>query len=529
MVQGLVLLALLAPGLQAAGAEASTPLAGPCDVAALPLDVRLGPGWTPEQEERIGALLCGMLPILQDLYGAPFERLPVTLVKDPEAAGGWTFSPAALEVRSDGAWDPQLLTHELVHAFRGRRVLTQAEDGRVLPELFGFEEGFAEAVADLALNEYVRRHCPGGECPGGLVPSRRFWTSSLEWRYDFANDASLRSGMLWSDGGGTGKARERYQMAAAAILRLEAALPGFSRRFNQEYYARLRGEPPYQPGREGVLRVLESVAPRIDGLPARDWVALQHVLGGPAPPGARDWLVDGSPGAGLGATSHRFLHFVETLPGGWDAGLGRATGILSLSPASGGGEASRLFPVVMQPPASGGFPLEELVLFRRPAECRGLRVAQPLCIPQPEALGLYQLQTRWLAPPSGADATGVVVTAYPLLLGRPPADYDPARHAFAGGVIGAGSGQLVITHSERPGEVRAAVRNGAFYAEVPSCRRPGDDCWVEPYADWSEDLVSVPGTLTFQFTGEDGRSFEERRSIVFGGRAGRHLFLLGVR
>src|SRR6185295_2375868 len=218
---------------------------------------------------------CGMLPVLRDLYGEPFERLPVTLAKDPEAAGRWTFSPAALEVRSDGAWDPQLLTHELVHAFRGRRVLTRSSEGRVITELFGFEEGFAEGVADLAMNEYVRRHCPGGECPGGLVPSRTLWTSGLEWSYDFANDDSLRTGALWSDGGGTGKAHERYQMAAAAILRLEVAAPAFSRRFNQAYYALLRGGSGFEPSQDSVLRILESLAPEIDGLPARTWAAKQ--------------------------------------------------------------------------------------------------------------------------------------------------------------------------------------------------------------------------------------------------------------
>jgi hypothetical protein len=526
-----LLVALLAPGLGARAAGESLPLVEACDAAALPLDVRLAPGWTPEERGRISALLCDMLPVLGDLYGDPFERLPVTLVKDPQAAGGWSFSPAKLEVRCDGSWDPQLLTHELVHAFRGRRVLTRTIAGRVLPELLGFEEGFAEAVADLALNEYVRRRCPGGDCPGGLLPSRSFWTSSLEWTYDFANDASLRTGNLWSDGGGTGKARERYQMAAAAILRLEVAAPGFSRRFNQAYYARLRSEQGFEPSREAVLEILESLLPEIDGLPARAWVARQHVLQGPPAAGARDWIVDETPGSGVGASSHLLLHFVETFADGWDAGVANAAGILGLSPAFEPGP-ERLFPVVMQRPAGAGFPFEELVLAADPGECRGLRLAEPVCIPQPESFGLYLLETRWLAPGPGRPGTrtpGEVTTSYPRLAGEAPADFDPQRHLFVGGILGAGSGQLVITHSRRPGELRAAVRNGAFYAEVPSCRRQGDDCWVEPYAAWSDQLVSVPGTLSFHFTGDDGRVLDEQRSIVFGRQPGRHRFLLGAR
>lgn len=509
---------------------AHVPLSGPCDVASLPLDVRLSPEWSADERRRISAFLCGMLPVLRDLYDDPFEGLPVTLVKDPEAAGRWTFSPAALEVRSDGTWDPQLLTHELVHAFRGRRVLTRSSDGRVIPELFGFEEGFAEGVADLAMNEYVRRLCPDGECPGALVPSRTLWTSGLEGSYDFANDASLRTGALWSDGGGTGKARERYQMAAAVLLRLDVAVPGFSRRFNEAYYRRLRTEPGFEPDREAVLEILESLAPEMDGLPARAWVAKQHVLGGYPPVGMRDWMVDETPRAGVGETARRLLHFVETFPDGWDAGLGQATGILSFSRASPEGMA-RLFPVVMQTPRDG-FPLEEVVLARSPGECRGLRVPEPVCIDQPEAFGLYRLETHWLNPDYGLPASRQareVATSYLLLAGKAPADYDAGRHAFVGGIVGADSGHVTITHSARAGELRAQVRNGAFYAEVPACTRKGDDCWVEPYAEWSDRLVSVPGTLSFRFTGDDGHGFEEKRTIVFGSPPGRHRFLLGVR
>jgi hypothetical protein len=501
-------------------------------VAALPLDVRLAPEWSADERQRISAFACGMLPVLRDLYGEPFERQPITLVKDPGAAGSWTFAPARLEVHSDGAWNPQLLTHELVHAFRGRRVLTRTSGGRVIPELFGFEEGFAEAVADLAMNEYVRRRCPEGECSDGLVPSRSLWTSSLEWTYDFANDASLRTGALWSDGGGTGKARERYQMAAAAILRLEVAIPRFSRRFNDAYYARLRGPGGFEPSREGILGILEQLSPRIDGLATRAWVAAQEVFSGHPSLGGRDWIVDATPEAFVGETDRRLLHFVATLPGGWDVGLPEASGIVDFGAAApGAGASAHLLPVVMQAPQAGrGFPVEELVLAQRPRDCRGLAVAEPVCIPQPEVFGLYRLATQWLAPAlPETPGPRPIGTSYLLLAGKAPPDYEADRHTFVGGVVGADTGHLTITHSARPGEVRTAVRNGAFYAEVPACTRRGDDCWVEPYADWSERLVSVPGTLSFRFTGDDGRSFEEQRTVVFGSQPGRHRFLLGAR
>jgi hypothetical protein len=144
-----------------------------------------------------------------------------------------------------------------------------------------------------------------------------------------------------------------------------------------------------------------------------------------------------------------------------------------------------------------------------------------LCIDLAEPLGLYRLTTSWLDPVAPS-------SSHLLLAGRPPADYDPARHLFAGGVVGADSGRLVITHSGRPGEIRTPVRNGAFYAEPPACGSRSEECWVEPHADGSDLRVSVPGTLTFQFDGDDGTRFEERRTIFYG-QEGQHRFLLGAR
>jgi len=67
--------------------------------------------------------------------------------------------------------------------------------------------------------------------------------------------------------------------------------------------------------------------------------------------------------------------------------------------------------------------------------------------------------------------------------------------------VGGTSGTLTITHSGLPGVITARVSNGAFYAEVPTCSTwlPDEPCWVRPYAPWSSELVSVPGTLTLRF------------------------------
>jgi hypothetical protein len=96
--------------------------------------------------------------------GDPFQRWPVTLVLDLRYASSWIFFPSLLEIHSGGGWNPRLLTHEFLHAFRGQRGLTMDASWSYVPTLSGFEEGFAEGVAYLAMNEYVRLFCSKGDC-----------------------------------------------------------------------------------------------------------------------------------------------------------------------------------------------------------------------------------------------------------------------------------------------------------------------------------------------------------------------------
>ena len=257
-----------------------------------------------------------MLPILQDLYGRPFRRWSVTLVKNLRYRGSWIFIPSVLEIHSDGAWNPRLLAHEFIHAFRGQRLLTSDASWNYSPTLSGFEEGFAEGMAYVAMNTYVARYCAQGDCSQADVPSYSFWYSYLESVYDFANDSSLTCEDFWSDDGGTLKYYERYLMAAAAIMRLETASPRFSRRFNEEYYARIRADASYRPSRDAVIAIIETVAPVLEGMPARDWVERQRIFDGRTLYGKRDWTANYTPYSRLHDDRMKLLYFLETFPSG---------------------------------------------------------------------------------------------------------------------------------------------------------------------------------------------------------------------
>ena len=571
-----------AEGARRAAGDRATRMDEGCAPRALPLgvlfaDYTIGTdgqpipgstGWSETERLRLTAFLCRMLPVLQDHYGPPFRRWRVTLVKDLYYSGSWIFIPSLLEIHSDGQWNPRLLAHEFLHAFRGRRGLTSDGAWTYSPTLSGFEEGFAEGIAYLAMNDYVARYCDAGNCSAADVPSDTVWYSYLESAYDFGNDASLTCEDFWS-AVGTQKTSERYQMAAAAIMRLEQAIPGFSRRFNQEYYRRIRNDPAYRPSRDRVSAIVELLSPTIDGLPASVWLGRQRIFDAHTLQGKRDWLENYTPYGRLGEERVNHLHFVETFPGGseWaeyipdcpvvvpgDAPylyfrLNATAGRVQIN-ALDGSEVSR-HRVVMQTTTMdyrvtgcndviGQLAYTELHWVHGTRNCLTWSIADPTCIRQPPEFGLYRLGTRWRnpqfglapGPPSYAmpyDAWQQTVSStHYVLAGDMPGDFDPLEQRITGAILGARDGQLTIRHSSRPGTVTVPVRNGVFYAAIPTCLWPPDDgsCWVRPLADWTYALGTVPGTLTFEFAGEDSARWTEQRTIVFGNE-GRHEFLLG--
>jgi hypothetical protein len=532
-------------------------------------------GWTSRERRRFSRFLCQMLPLASEVYGEPFQRGPVTLVKDLYYTASWIFIPSTFEIHAAGSWNPRLLTHESLHAFRGQRGLTSGPSWEYDPTLSGFEEGFAEGLAYALMNEFVRRFCDAGQCASD-VPSSTVWDSWLEGVYDFSNDQSLTTTDFWSDEGGTLKFYERYSMAAAALMRLETAIPSFSRRFNQTYYERIRADPSYRPTRAGVIALVESLTPEIDGVATGEWIGRQRIFDCRSQPGKKTWQINYTPSSAVDEWNLLVLMFIETFPGGsewaelvpgcplvpdglgpwlyyrqhdtpgllelvqlWDAGVVTAHPVRMTIPPDAASYRVRGCNDVV-----GEFGAAEVHLLPPDASCSTYYWPNPVCLERPVQWGLYGLRLSWDNPQHG-QSSGPPSYAMPydteqatvgarirVLAGRPPTDFDRYRHVLTGGIEGARAGQLRITHSARPGELVVPVVNGAFYAEPPTCPPGGDDgnCWVRSYAPWSWRGVTVPGTLRFVFEPADGSpAHVEERTIVFGTYAGRHRLLLDMR
>ena len=80
--------------------------------------------WPPEKAEALSGFMDQMLPGLRDLYGPPATSYTVRLVRDLRYAASAVFFPSSDEIHAGDNVTYQLLTHELVHAFRRERVLS---------------------------------------------------------------------------------------------------------------------------------------------------------------------------------------------------------------------------------------------------------------------------------------------------------------------------------------------------------------------------------------------------------------------
>ena len=229
-------------------------------------------GWSQGEEDSISMFLTRMMPIIKNIYGPPSHSYTVTLVKDSNYSNTNEFFPSTDEVHFLHMY-PQLLTHELIHAFRDNVILASDSLWRYDPTFSGFEESFAQGVSYACMNEYVKEY-PSGP----FVTSLSIFGSFYDFDYDFQNTDLLTTTDFWSDGGGTQIYWLRYEMGAAAIHKIMIDYPNFPNDFNTLYYQRLNSDHNLRVSRNLIKDLISTVAPSIEGSLAKDWIDKQHVF-----------------------------------------------------------------------------------------------------------------------------------------------------------------------------------------------------------------------------------------------------------
>lgn len=498
-------------------------------------------GWSQVERDVYFGFICKMMPILMELYGPPFERYNLLFVKDLRFTTSAMFVPTDRTIRTGGRyWAPQLITHELLHAFRGTWHLTKANNSsQYSPQLSGFEEGFAQGVSYDAMNAYLDFYGVDEYVTRNVV-----WLPETEWDYDFKNDLSMITEDFWSEEAGTRKFYERYEQSAAAIQKLNVKIPQFYLRFNQLYYQTIRNTPNYQPTRQSIVQIIDQLTDDTDIL---DYINKQNILQCRTLFGKKVYTTTNY--AAYQFAYHR-IHFVETFPNknewyhyvpseanylyhrlnynlgylnvfrAWNNSLLRMNEIVNMKDLRGWGayEACGIN-------CAKGFAAEDL-MFYSGSTPPATGFNNPLLIPQPTTAGLYRLQINYTNPHySMTPAFGISYDRFQShitdnryeMLGISTDGWNNNR--IFGGVVNLdkGAGFVKITHSLYPNSsLVVPIANSLFMTAGLN--------------DWYQIVRGVqttkPGTLTFEIQSSSGKVISrEKRYIIYGNNNAKHKFL----
>ena len=113
-------------------------------------------GWSPIQINKYNSFISKMLPLIKEIYGPPSHSYTVTLVRNLYYSSSNIFFPGSNQIHKDDNFLPQLLTHELIHAFRDDIILSMDSNWNYNVKLSGFEESFAQGVSYICMNRYIQ-------------------------------------------------------------------------------------------------------------------------------------------------------------------------------------------------------------------------------------------------------------------------------------------------------------------------------------------------------------------------------------
>jgi len=466
--------------------------------------------WSQDELDDLQWFLNRMVPIIKEIYGPPSHSYTVTLVKDSIYSSSAIFFPSSNEIHMDGL-HPQLLTHEIIHAFRDNVILSSDDNWNYDPTLSGFEESFAQGMSYVCMNRYVDLY------PADLiVPGNTIYGSSYDWDYDYHNTDILTTTDFWSDYGGTGVYWLRYEMGAAAIIKILKNYPNFAYDFNREYYARLNADNALTTSRELMRQIISGVAPLIEGRETNEWIDRQHIFDCFIRTGRKIWV----------RTQHypsreylvfQTVYYYETFSNGsewayWDTVSG-SWGYHNLNGSTGYGvlrnwngdilwEKDLLIEPTENPPDYFGFGNEVIHLSTANDTSPWPGGDSTDFILNLNDFGLYRLALSF-----GSDTTQVI-----RIMG------DSLRNTTGvfGAVLNTTSGMIYLNHENLPDEPPIPVVNGVFKGERDWASIPNSSTGYED---------SQPGRVLATYIDDNGNVFKDQRNIDLGSWSGNQLFL----
>jgi len=214
-----------------------------------------------------------VIPIIRDVIGHPAKNDTLTFVKDARYIGSNIYIPDEHAVYSSfTSFNPRLLVHELVHAWKGKNILSADENWNYEPTLSGFEESMAEGIAYIVMNKYHLAF------PNDTIATPQIYDSSNGHDYEWRNLYQLITTDFWSDSGGMGLSSERYNTGSAAVIKMWIEQPDVFKKFYKFYYLFLNRNRTVTPTRQLVINIFTKVMGDVEGEDVRDWIDKQRIF-----------------------------------------------------------------------------------------------------------------------------------------------------------------------------------------------------------------------------------------------------------
>jgi hypothetical protein len=534
-----------------------------CDLSTLPINILFSDytintsgqvipdgGWTRAERDWLTGYFCKVLPIIEIVYGDPYTYYDLTYVKDERYNGTNIFIPKTLEIHSAHSlppkWHPQLVVHELLHAWRWQWVVSANHS---LPNLYPnnlvpFEESFAQGASYAVMNLYTETYGQNDPHVGYY-----YWQSDYDWDSDFRNDISMSTINFWSESGGTKKVWERYEIGAELMTKLEINTPGFYKSFNLSYFNTIQnfiniGDPKHVFTKQEISNIIESVSNPIEGKSVLEWIDDQKLFDQEYTYGKKVWIYKSHLYL---VNSHYHIYLLETFPNGreWYYYIPDLNGYVYHRMNTGVIGNLHLFhewdntllinhQLIPQAPYKKyvpsddkcigidcsydfGFDYIAMQVYQPPSPASVFPVPNPITFQHPPEKGLYRYELSYNNPhfvlPPQTPKYGISYDALQTkasansyaLLGLTSNEFESNK--IIGGIIGANSGAVTVSHNKVPSvSETCSVKNGLFLCSGK----------VEWYETILNGIVtgSKPGELTFTFQPESSSQFYIAKRII---------------
>ncbi len=231
-----------------------------------------------DAETKYRDFLKRVFPIMYLYLGPPAESFNILIRNTGEDSSYFMVVDNGRTFLTDTDFVPRLITHEFVHAWKGKYTITSDENWEYSEALTGFEEATAEGMAFEIMHEYVRSY-PNHSATIKLLSWKpyQYWSSRTTYYDSIKNNRWTGAGDFWTHSGGQ---KSRYSIAATTIQMMVRENPNFMKDFLAAYYKKIRENTDWRSNRDDIINMWETLVPELNGQPLRSYLNTLPVFNG---------------------------------------------------------------------------------------------------------------------------------------------------------------------------------------------------------------------------------------------------------